>query len=202
MTSIAVIPTGTANLASVLAGFRRLGAAPFVTSDPGTVATADRVVLPGVGTFGAAMESLDRTGLTAAIGDRIRDGVPTLGICVGMQLFCTASEESPEAKGLGVVDDVVRRYPAGLRVPQFGWNRVEPDAGSRLLSPGWAYFANSYRLADSPAGWRIARSEYGGKFVSAMERGAVLALQFHPELSGTFGARILQTWLEKSGGSR
>jgi imidazole glycerol phosphate synthase glutamine amidotransferase subunit len=198
---VAVIPTGTANLASVLAGLRRAGASPFLTSDADVVARSDRLVLPGVGTFGAAMAGLDRNGLVAAIGDRLREGLPTLGVCVGMQVLCTASEESPEAKGLGLVDDTVRRFPAQVRVPQFGWNRVEPDSGCRLISPGWAYFANSYRLVRPPSGWGIGHSDYGGEFVAAMETGPILALQFHPELSAAFGAGILRRWLDASGAS-
>jgi len=89
--------------------------------------------------------------------------------------------------------------PSGLPVPQLGWNRVEPDPGCRFLEPGWAYFANSYKLASAASGWTVARTRYGTEFVSAMERGDVLACQFHPELSGAWGAELLGRWLENTG---
>lgn len=101
---------------------------------------------------------------------------------------------------MGVIEAKVTRFGDGVRVPQLGWNIVEPDAGSRFLRPGWAYFANSYRLETSPSGWMAASTDHGGRFVSAMERGEVLACQFHPELSGGWGLGLLERWL--SGGGR
>jgi imidazole glycerol phosphate synthase glutamine amidotransferase subunit len=153
------------------------------------------VVLPGVGAFGAAMSRVETLGLRRALCDRIAQGKPTLVVCVGMQLLCRASEESPGAMGLDVLDTTVARFGADLRVPQLGWNRVEPAPGSRFVEPGWAYFANSYRLDRVPQGWLGATTEYGGGFVSALERGDILACQFHPELSGRWGASLLGRWL-------
>jgi imidazole glycerol phosphate synthase glutamine amidotransferase subunit len=113
-----------------------------------------------------------------------------------MQLLCRESEESPGARGLDIVDSAVTRFGDEVRVPQLGWNQVEPAPGSRFVEPGWAYFANSYRIDRVPDGWVGATTDYGGGFVSALERGDVLACQFHPELSGPWGARLISRWLE------
>ena len=118
-----------------------------------------------------------------------------------MQLLCEMSDENIETYGLGVVSETVTRFPEGLNVPQLGWNRVTPDSTSRFLRPGWAYFANSYRLGSVSDGWVGATSEYGGSFVSAMEKGDVLACQFHPELSGEWGSNLLARWLAGTGSS-
>lgn len=196
MSQVVMVPTGTANVASVSAAFLRLGADLITAAGPDHVSDAAGVVLPGVGAFGAAMARVDALGLRPAIRDRIEQGKPTLVVCVGMQLLCRDSEESPGADGLGAIDLTVSRFQGSIRVPQLGWNRVEPEPGSRLLQPGWAYFANSYRMSQIPEGWEGATTEYGGKFVSALERGNILACQFHPELSGAWGASLLGRWLD------
>ena len=193
---VVVVPTGTANLASVLAGLRRVGADPVVADDPGQAERAERVVVPGVGTFGAAAAALEESGMTGPLCDRITEGRPTLAVCVGMQVLAASSEESP-GRGLGVVAGRIRRFTGGIRVPQLGWNRVDPDPGCRFVTPGWAYFANSYRFDTLPEGWSGATSEHGGSFVAAMERGDVLACQFHPELSGPWGLRLLERWVTR-----
>jgi imidazole glycerol phosphate synthase glutamine amidotransferase subunit len=197
---VVVVRTGTANIASIVAGLERAGAAPRVTEDAAEVAAAERLVLPGVGTFGAAMERVAAHGLGEPLRARLAAGRPTLCICVGLQLLAVASDESPGARGLAVVPGTVRRFAgAGLRVPQLGWNRVTADPGCRLLAGGHAYFANSYRLDEAPDGWLVARAEHGGPFVAGLERGAVLACQFHPELSGPFGLGVLRRWLSAGG---
>ncbi len=193
--SLVVVPTGTANIASIFAGLRRLGADPAVVRGAEDVETADRVVLPGVGSFGAAMSEVERLGLERAITDRIAAGQPTLAVCVGMQLLARASEESRGVTGLGVIDDEVTRFPDEVRVPQLGWNEVLAGPGTRYVTDGWAYFANSFRLESVPDGWQAASTDHGGSFVSALERGQVLACQFHPELSGAWGSGVLGRWL-------
>ena len=134
--------------------------------------------------------------MTGPLCDRITEGRPTLAVCVGMQVLAASSEESP-GRGLGVVAGRIRRFSGGIRVPQLGWNRVDPDPGCRFVTPGWAYFANSYRFDTLPEGWSGATSEHGGSFVAAMERGDVLACQFHPELSGPWGLRLLERWVTR-----
>lgn len=192
---VAVVRTGTANLASVLAALSRLGASGRLCHDADTLARAERVVLPGVGAFGAAMAALAMGGLAEALGERIATDRPVLAVCVGLQVLFAASEESPGVTGLGIFPGTIGRFGAGVRVPQLGWNRVEPETGCARIAPGFAYFANSYRAAAAPAGTRAAYAEHGGLFVAGFERGALLALQCHPELSGRWGADLLGAWL-------
>jgi len=192
---VVVVTTGTANLASVEAALRRAGASPRCTADPAEVEAAARVVLPGVGTFAEAMRNLVRNGLVEPLVTRVRSGRATLAICLGLQILCEASDESPGVAGLGVVPGSARRFPDHVRVPQLGWNRIEAPSGSPTLRSGYAYFANSYRLQDAPEGWRSARVDHGGPCVAALERGAVLVCQFDPELSGGRGVDLLRRWL-------
>lgn len=193
-TPITIVATGCANTASVVAAFQRLGQPSILSQDRDQIAEAEYLVLPGVGSFGAIVGSLREHDLAQALVDRISTARPTLGICLGMQVLFEASEESPEVPGLGAIPGELASYCSEQRVPHMGWNRVVPT-GAGLLEDGYAYFANSYRLSDLPAGWSGATSEYGGRFTSAVERGAVLACQFHPELSGEYGASLLRRWL-------
>lgn len=195
MKRVGIVPTGVANVASVAAALRRVGAEPYGLATAGEVERAEFLVLPGVGAFGAAVTELDGRGLRAALVARITSGQRTLCICLGMQLLAEASEESPGARGLGVLPGTLRRFPAGVRVPHFGWNDVQANPRAVLCGNGRAYFANSYRLDIVPAGWLGATAEHGGGFVAALERGGVLACQFHPELSGAYGRGLLRTWL-------
>ena len=195
MTEVLIVPTGTANIASVMAAFRRLGARPRTSERPEEVAAASHVMLPGVGAVGASMARLVERGLDQAFKQRIAADRPTIAICVGHQLLFQASEESPGTTALGIVPGTVGRFPQDVRVPQFGWNRVEADPASRLVVSGHAYFANSYRALAAP-GWTIATATHGGPYVAAMERSNILGCQFHPELSGAYGAALLQRFLE------
>ena len=198
MSETMVISTGTANLASVLAGLRRAGIGASLARTPADLVSAHRVVLPGVGSFGAAMDSIDRQGLRDALVGYAKDERPLLTVCLGMQLLASSSEESPGVGGLGVIDARIRRHPASVRVPQLGWNTIETVGETRLLAPGWAYFANSYRLEEIPEGWQGAITEYGGDFASALERGPQLACQFHPELSGSWGIDMIRRWVDRT----
>lgn len=192
MSAVVVVPTGTANLASVRAAFERLGGAVEITGEPSAIHAASHVVLPGVGAFGASMATLRASGADEALVERVRSDRPTLAVCVGHQLLFEASAESPGVQGLGVVEAAIGRFEGGVRVPQFGWNEVTGEG--RFLSSGYAYFANSYRALEAP-GWTVATAEHGGRFVAAMERGRCLTCQFHPELSGAYGRALLEGWL-------
>ena len=197
-----VIKTGVANIASMMAALQRLGGSPKLTDDPGHVRDADWVVLPGVGAFGAGMAKLDELEMREAVVERAQRGRPLLAVCLGLQLLCTSSEESPGVDGLGIVPAEVGRFPDTARVPQFGWNKVVAHHDCQMLTDGYAYFANSYRLAQAPDGWSVAWADHGGKFVAAMERGDILACQFHPEISGKWGLGLLERWLAGTGGER
>jgi imidazole glycerol-phosphate synthase subunit HisH len=191
---VTIVRTGTANVASVLAALHRLGASASFVAAPDDVRTARRLVLPGVGSFAHAVGEIDRQGLRAALCERLADGRATLAICLGMQLLAERSEEGPGARGLGIVPGAVVRLPSTVAVPQLGWNLVQPD-GAGPIAAGAAYFAHGYCLTAAPAGWHTARTEHGIPFVSAMARGRVLACQFHPEISGDYGERLLRGWL-------
>ncbi len=193
---VAVVRTGTANLASVLAGLRRAGAEPFLTDSAADIESAPRLILPGVGAFAAAMDELRAKELVEPLKQRIADDKPTMTICLGLQLLAKSSEESPGESGFGIVDGEVTRFPTTVRVPQLGWNKILPVGDCKLLKEGYVYFANSYRLQEVPEGWNGATSDHAGTFVAALEKGNLLACQFHPELSGEFGASLLEQWVQ------
>lgn len=195
---VVILRTGSANLASVSAAFTRLGARPRVTQDADLAREAPLLVLPGVGAFGAAMSELQRCGLDRVIRERVTADRPLLAICLGLQLLCESSEESPGVRGLGLVPGAVTRLASEVRVPQMGWNRVEPTSDAALLRSDWMYFANSFRLERIPEGWAGTVTRYGGSFASALERGPILACQFHPELSGAAGLALLTRWLQRA----
>jgi imidazole glycerol phosphate synthase glutamine amidotransferase subunit len=212
---VAFAATGVANLASIMAAFRRAGAEPFLAADPAELSSAAFAVLPGVGSFGSAMSALSAAGMDAAIRDRITREKPTMGVCAGMQLFFEGSEESPGVAGMAIVPGFFKRFPADLPVPQLGWNRVRPQGGGAVRE-GWAYFANSYRLSESPEGYAASWADYGESFVAALERPRIdpvvpgraaggpslLLCQFHPELSGPWGLALIERWLGSADASK
>ena len=191
---VTIIRTGVANTASLAAAFTRLGVASTITEDRAAIDEAELLVLPGVGSFGAGIATLDRLNLRGALNERAGSDRPLLAVCLGMQLLAERSDEAPGVRGLGVVPGSAHRFPSEVTVPQMGWNEIQSPADARFLRSGCAYFANSYRLTEAPAGWRVATSRYAGPFIAAMERGATLACQFHPELSGRWGLRLLARW--------
>ncbi len=195
MNQVLIVNTGTANLASVAAAFTRLGIDPIITADPRSVRETPLLVLPGVGSFGAAMQRLNQLGLCEPLLYRVRLQRPLLAICLGMQLLCESSDESPGVPGLGAVGGHLRRFEPPARVPHMGWNQISPTPGTSLLRPATMYFANSYRLDTIPDGWTGATTDYGQTFASAIERGPILACQFHPELSADDGQDLLRRWL-------
>jgi cyclase len=195
VTDVVIVDSGVANLASIVAGFARIGAATAVTRDPDVVRRARRLVLPGVGAFGSGMAALRANGLDEATRVVVARGTPVLAVCLGMQMLCDGSEESPGVPGLQLIPAACRRLPADVRVPHLGWNYVAAEPDARLMSSGNAAFANSYALVDAVPGWTAAWTTHGRRFVAAIERDAVLACQFHPELSGEYGAALLERWL-------
>lgn len=194
---IAVIDYKAGNLASVVKSLRAVGADPVVTEDPALVARASRIVLPGVGHFSVTRRLAD-SGMTSAIARRLDDGVPFLGICLGMQWLFEGSEEDPVTMGLGAFSGSCERFAAtGLKVPHVGWNTIVPDAGSRLLAGiddhAFVYFTHAYY---APLGYDTAAvTKYGKLFTAAVECGNRMGVQFHPEKSGQVGLKILENFV-------
>ena len=198
MSEVVIVRTGSANLASVVGGLERLGAGAVLSEDAGVVRDAPLVVLPGVGAFGPAITYLRIRGLDVAIRDRVQFAKPLLAICLGMQMLCQGSEEADGEPGLGAIPGVLSRFRGSDRVPHMGWNQIKPSPSARVLQPASMYFANSYRLEALPEGWEGATTLYNGRFASAIERGSLLACQFHPELSGDAGLSLIARWLERA----
>ena len=196
MTSVTLLDTGVANLASLEATFARLNVTTIRASTPDAVEQADALVLPGVGAFGAAMERLNSLDVVGAIRARIDADRPTLCVCLCMQLLCESSADSPGVRGLGVLPCRVERL-VGPRRTHFGWSRLDVSDGPSI-APGFAYFAHSFAIRDVPTGWSPTYATFGERFVASLARGNVLACQFHPELSGAWGSTLLARWLERS----
>ena len=199
MSSVTVVQTGLANIASIKATLQREGRAIELTKDPDRVYGADHLVLPGVGAFGPGMQTLKQAGIVEALRERIHNDRPTLAICLGLQLLCEASDENPSVEGIGIIPATVKSFDSSVISPHFGWNMLETEPNCALLETGFVYYANSFRLASPPPGWFCAYTEHGGRFCGGLERGSVLACQFHPELSGSFGSALLRRWLTKGG---
>jgi glutamine amidotransferase len=199
--TIAVLDYGIGNLRSAERALAHVGGAARLVTDPDDVAGAAGVVLPGVGAFGRCAEALEETGLGDAARQAIADGVPFLGICVGLQLLYAASEESPGVRGLGVLEGTVRRLPGSVKVPQMQWNSLRRERDSALLAgtgeAPWVYFVHSY--APEIGDETVATCEYGGRVAAAVESGNVWAVQFHPEKSGASGLRILSNFVTHCG---
>lgn len=189
---------GIGNLSSVRWALERLGEEVWMASVPDDLRPADGIVLPGVGNFAAASHRLCDSGLRTAILERA-EKIPLLGICLGMQLLFDGSEEGGE--GLGLLQGTVRRlHPQGLPVPHTGWNSVVPCRSTGLLhsaGTGDAYFVHAYAAVPADSAAVAATTDYGGAFVSAVERDRVLGVQFHPERSGTYGRLVLESFIRE-----
>ena len=191
---VAIVDSGVANLAAVESALVALGVAYTITGDPKVALEASHVVLPGVGRFSAGLETLRRDGLDAAVREVHERGTPLLAVCLGMQMLGEGSDESPDTPGLGIVSGRFQRLPDSVRVPHLGWNQVSAGQNSSLPS-GTAAFANSYYLPNPPSGWSAGWTTHGATFVSMLARKRTLACQFHPELSGAFGMKLIRDWL-------
>ena len=196
---LVVVDYGVGNLGSVGRALKKSHRAFRLTEDPAVVASAEKLLLPGVGHFGESMLNLRRRGLEESIHTALAGGASLLGICVGFQMLFDQSEEADGVPGLGLIGGEVRRFDASLRVPHIGWNQLEHLAEQPLLEGvkegDYFYFLHSYYVSpvESSAVWAV--SEYGEEpFCSVAGRGAVSGIQFHPEKSQTLGLRILENF--------
>ena len=199
--SLALIDYGAGNLHSVHNALKAAGAGDVhVTADPDVVAKADRIVLPGVGAFAHCMEALSAIdGMVAAMEQRVRvEGIPFLGICVGMQLLADAGVEHGTTRGLGWIGGTVRAIAlaADLKIPHMGWNDVVPTQGAPLIEAGEAYFLHSYHFDAADAADVLATTDHGGTLVAAVGRDNIMGVQFHPEKSQAYGINFLKRFLE------
>ena len=199
--SLALIDYGAGNLHSVHNALKAAGAGDVhVTADPDIVAKADRIVLPGVGAFAHCMEALSAIdGMVAAMEQRVRvEGIPFLGICVGMQLLADAGVEHGTTRGLGWIGGTVRAIApaADLKIPHMGWNDVAPTPGAPLIEAGEAYFLHSYHFDAADAADVLATTDHGGTLVAAVGRDNIMGVQFHPEKSQAYGINFLKRFLE------
>ena len=198
---IAILDYGAGNLRSVENTLDAIGSRYEIVNDAASLRRAGRIVLPGVGHFGQLLRSLDALGLREALLERIAAGVPYLGICLGLQALFERSEEAPELPGLAVFPGQVKRFPATSRVPQMGWNRLQPQGSPRLLAgvgdAPYVYFANSYYVPAETAGDRAAAlCDYDGVgFTAALESDNIFGVQFHPEKSSATGQRVVRNFL-------
>jgi imidazole glycerol phosphate synthase glutamine amidotransferase subunit len=203
---IGVIDYGAGNLGSVMNALQRLGHEARFVRDPeemiGAAAAYDKILFPGDGHFAAAMASLEKSGYAAALREWINADKPFLGICIGLQLLFDSSEEAPPVdgaavRGLGIIPGAVKRFP-GRKVPQIGWNQTLARGGAKLFRDlpenSFFYYIHSYyTIPDDPEA-AAAWAEYYLRYCSAVERGALSAVQFHPEKSGALGLQLLENW--------
>ena len=202
---IAIINYGAGNLRSVAKAFERIGYPGVVTTDPRVVATADAVVLPGVGAALDTMTNLHARGMVEAIHDTVAKDRPFFGVCIGLQVLFDASEEGG-AECLGVLPGRVRRLATGLKIPHMGWNQVDVSREHPLFSgiPNGSnfYFVHSYCAEPADPSVVLGRTEYGEKFCSAVARGNLVGTQFHPEKSGSLGPQVYVNFVERIVGAR
>ncbi len=197
---IAIIDYGMGNLRSVQKGFEKVGYRAEFVRDPDVVRKAEKVVLPGVGAFRDAMHNLRETGMAAAINETVAAEKPFLGICLGLQLMFTSSEEGGNYQGLNIFPGRVRLLPPGLKVPHMGWNRIDLQKPCSVLKdiPDAAafYFVHSYYVDPDEPEVNAALTDYGFRFTSVAARGNIFGIQFHPEKSSTLGLSILKNFGE------
>ncbi len=197
---IAIIDYGAGNLQSVKKALDFIGAENIITDDPQKIKSADKVLLPGVGSFGDAMDSMAKSGLVETVKECALSGKPFLGICLGLQLLFEESEESPGVKGLGIFKGKIKKFSSdmGLKIPHIGWNSLSIKQNDTLFKDipenSYVYFVHSYYLHAEDESDIATVTNYGIDFHSAVGKNNVFATQFHPEKSGDVGLQILRNF--------
>ena len=200
---IAIIDYGMGNLHSVGKAVERLGCEARVTSDPREILEADGAILPGVGAFGDAMANLRETGLVDTVKEYAASGKPFLGICLGMQLLFTESEEHGTHQGLDLLPGRVVRFQGNYKIPHMGWNELTFKQESPLfegVKPGHVYFVHSYHALPERESDLLAVTDYDQPVTAIVGRGSVYGMQFHPEKSGELGMALLRKFTDMASG--
>lgn len=197
---IAVVDYGIGNLHSAHKALERVGASATLTDDHEVIRTADAVVLPGVGNFGACMNALRQRSLDGVVREAATSGRPFLGICVGMQMLFEGSEESPGVAGLGLIKGSIKWLPESVKRPQMQWNQLTIQRDDPLfdVSVGdgeWMYFVHSLSAVPTDQSTVVATVSYGAEVVAVVRSGSILATQFHPEKSSDAGLSMLARWV-------
>ncbi|SDC51383.1 MULTISPECIES: imidazole glycerol phosphate synthase subunit HisH [unclassified Candidatus Frackibacter] len=199
---IAIIDYGMGNLRSVQKGFEKVGVEAQITSDADEILEADGVVLPGVGAFGDAMDNLDSTGLIPVIKKVVNKGTPFLGICLGLHLLFSTSEEWGTQEGLDIISGNVVKFPSDLdkKIPHMGWNQLEIKKETEIFkgleSGTFQYFVHSYYVLPDDEEVVATTTDYGIEFVSSIQKDNIYAVQYHPEKSSQKGLQILRNFGE------
>ena len=199
---IAIIDYGAGNIQSVNKALKYIGCDALVTKDKDIIMKADGAILPGVGSFGDTMDTMTQYGIKDTVIDFTKSGKPFLGICLGLQLLFPASDESPEAKGLGIFEGTITRIPKGegLKIPHMGWNSLDIKKNDGIfkgiIGNPYVYFVHSYYLNAADRDIVAAQTEYGVTIDAAVAKGNVFATQFHPEKSGETGLKILRNFAD------
>jgi len=195
---VTLLDYGAGNVTSVVRALQRLGADPQRSDSAEYIASAQAIILPGVGHYAALIRALDERALRAPLLDAIWRGIPFLGVCLGLQALYETSEEAPQLSGLHLLPGSVRFLPSSVKLPHMGWNQLKLTRTSRLLAgisaDAYFYFAHSF-AATSPNGEAVAICNHGADFTAVIETQNIFAVQFHPEKSGDAGAQLLQNFL-------
>jgi imidazole glycerol-phosphate synthase subunit HisH len=198
VSEVAIIDYGVGNLRSVEKAFAATGCHAFISGDEKILRRAQRLVLPGVGAFGACMKALKEHGLEHLVREKAADGTPLLGVCVGMQMLFEESDEFGSTPGLGLLKGSVRRFGNELIVPQVGWNRIHQKREHALFDGvadgAFCYFVHSFFCRPSDDDVVVGETEYGRRYASVVARGNICGVQFHPEKSQDVGLRMLRNF--------
>lgn len=192
---VSILDYGAGNITSIKNAFSLIKVETRIIKNPSEILNSEMLVFPGVGSFGFAMNMLNKTGNADAIKEFIKAKKPFLGICLGMQLLFESSEESPGDPGLKIIKGKVIKFREG-KIPQIGWNKIIPAKKNKCLNEGYGYFVNSFFAVPEDKKVILSKSIYYKKFVSGIQKENITAFQFHPERSGKYGINILKRWFE------
>lgn len=194
--NLTILDYGAGNLKSITNMLDALGCSYHITDKKEEISNSKRLIFPGVGNFDQVVKALDSKGLTESLTKTIRSGIPFLGICLGFQVLFEESEEAPGQKGLGIFPGKVVKFTQG-KIPQIGWNKLQPTRNNSILTDDYVYFVNSFYVSPENPAIISAYANYHIDFAASIEHENTIGLQFHPEKSGQVGYNYVKKWLER-----